>query len=1067
MANAAIDESVMIRQSDDEFRRLVTWMKEKQVQVSPVPTPSLEIAYYGPLGQALMALRQSMMKKLRLSTVLMKFGQYGDKLMKMEQYTAADPFWGYILDRTTSVSAIDTDQDREWTLLRIEALYGQATGHAKIAQTLDPNIKYPATLERFVKCLHQIQNAMELAFALESSGPPHPSSGKYSWIIYNGTIHIYAMAKPLLALGFAREVVPFLSWSVLSLEALVTFCTTKYILWRVRLYASICACFEQQILGQAHFRSKEDRSPSDVEKYRQAAATCAQRGLDQVLQLRREEEMDLPLPASVETALVEAEKRMTILNFKYKSGFSLPEFKTTFPNLTLQIQATLALSSNVQTVMELSAVLYEELYESSYIQVLDAGVANNPLILNDVYQYLEVIFPLVDYCEYIKTLHQHQLGTQVDQELVVGQLRLQHAQEVGEKTSVHPIEAMLTMIGHFRALERSEQTATKKMVFFEQASGQYDPQALIQCCRTLMRYIRDIAYQPTLLRQAEYLLHMGQSFLWKRYGQRLLSDLDAMPMLSIEKLKAPDELPSILRTVLLTLHSLFQHLALDDILLRSYIGLRLGVLLVQQHQHRLAIQVLRSCLRSVERVRDEWMHERFHTLHQTSAKQAHAFLSFSTNLPMSLGTILNHESETPPVKDVRDTVSVKGMGAQLGQLFQDLATLQTDLYCTLYQAELALARVHAQSSIHARLFVECHKNGYTKALYLLQHALAHNATSEQSIMDAMQCLRDMQHKERHHHHHESIETTTKTCQVPPVPSILRRGSTFVTLALQPFVSQDTVAYCMVFGKPAGAGTDVSLNNCDYPGTGEPIAVSIDDPTWPVVTIERLIPNDSYVFAVAAYAEDGQIIGSGIGPTTSPVITCSPLPLALCWGYVCKTALKLNLPLLVAEAANVLYDEFIWKRQEDKPRWEVNPLTHHVLRAEEVARASIPVLECFIHTLFSYVSTSATDGLRLTGLPSEGQVLVPQQLKVLDLVQKMCMAIALASAVHNQELVMRACHTGYQLMVPLLHLKQRGHYVLQALVTIQEVSRVASFNIFMTISNTPHVLGFTTMYGSMG
>lgn len=57
---------------------------------------------------------------------------------------------------------------------------------------------------------------------------------------------------------------------------------------------------------------------------------------------------------------------------------------------------------------------------------------------------------------------------------------------------------------------------------------------------------------------------------------------------------------------------------------------------------------------------------------------------------------------------------------------------------------------------------------------------------------------------------------------------------------------------------------------------------------------------SQVFAVAAFDENDDIIGEGIGSTCQPVETVNPLPLPLCWAHLSRTALGLGCSSLAAQ-----------------------------------------------------------------------------------------------------------------------------------------------------------------------
>ena len=75
----------------------------------------------------------------------------------------------------------------------------------------------------------------------------------------------------------------------------------------------------------------------------------------------------------------------------------------------------------------------------------------------------------------------------------------------------------------------------------------------------------------------------------------------------------------------------------------------------------------------------------------------------------------------------------------------------------------------------------------------------------------------------------------------------------------------------LYGKPAGSGVQVSLNNTDYPGTGTKL-----DPGY-VVHVTNLIQNEKYVFAAGGYNPEGVCV-NGMGETCKEIITLLPLSL---------------------------------------------------------------------------------------------------------------------------------------------------------------------------------------------
>lgn len=52
-------------------------------------------------------------------------------------------------------------------------------------------------------------------------------------------------------------------------------------------------------------------------------------------------------------------------------------------------------------------------------------------------------------------------------------------------------------------------------------------------------------------------------------------------------------------------------------------------------------------------------------------------------------------------------------------------------------------------------------------------------------------------------------------------------------------------------------------------------------------ISGLEPNQKYIFAVAAYDAQGNLIGGSIGDTTRPVLASLPLPLLTAWAHLAQ------------------------------------------------------------------------------------------------------------------------------------------------------------------------------------
>lgn len=52
-------------------------------------------------------------------------------------------------------------------------------------------------------------------------------------------------------------------------------------------------------------------------------------------------------------------------------------------------------------------------------------------------------------------------------------------------------------------------------------------------------------------------------------------------------------------------------------------------------------------------------------------------------------------------------------------------------------------------------------------------------------------------------------------------------------------------------------------------------------------VTGLRPNEMYIFAVAAYAADGTMIGGCIGETSKPLVASHDMPVMVLWGFLAQ------------------------------------------------------------------------------------------------------------------------------------------------------------------------------------
>ena len=72
----------------------------------------------------------------------------------------------------------------------------------------------------------------------------------------------------------------------------------------------------------------------------------------------------------------------------------------------------------------------------------------------------------------------------------------------------------------------------------------------------------------------------------------------------------------------------------------------------------------------------------------------------------------------------------------------------------------------------------------------------------------------------------------------------------------------------------GLGIEVPARNCGTEGRV-------------IVKVKGLQANESYVFAIAAYSQSGELVGGSIGATGRPIVACYVLSMLMLWGYCCQ------------------------------------------------------------------------------------------------------------------------------------------------------------------------------------
>lgn len=173
-------------------------------------------------------------------------------------------------------------------LLKLRALAAVAVCQYELALQQDPSCLQKSTVDAMIGACLVMQQTMQVAQLDES----------IAWLVYNGTVFMYKVARQLLPAGYAARCLQFVLWSVVLLESIPLLATVKYLPWRVQLYTTACQCYF------------EIRHPSVI--------TLAQRCIARIAELERLESLSSSADSDSEFVFEQARASIALVVFRHE-----------------------------------------------------------------------------------------------------------------------------------------------------------------------------------------------------------------------------------------------------------------------------------------------------------------------------------------------------------------------------------------------------------------------------------------------------------------------------------------------------------------------------------------------------------------------------------------------------------------------------------------------------------------------------------------------------------------------------------------------------------------------------
>jgi len=270
----------------------------------------------------------------------------------------------------------------------------------------------------------------------------------------------------------------------------------------------------------------------------------------------------------------------------------------------------------------------------------------------------------------------------------------------------------------------------------------------------------------------------------------------------------------------------------------------------------------------------------------------------------------------------------------------------------------------------------------------------------------------------------------KKTNVPPKPIFLGRTTTTITMKL-PYFRPITdhkewrnVSKMSLFGKESGSGVAVSLNNTEFPGTGDRV-----DPGT-TITISGLTPNRKYVFACGGYTNEN-ICVNGIGETSEEILTCLPLNFNILYGYLSQIAFKLRQFAISKKAAESLLMQFI-EKNETRYRLlngEKNPALLYKLKYSDINLISVTTIRQIVEAFLMLANISKIHKPKFDKSPSSIDSVEVKRTKLqLRICNFLLLSLELSILLKNPILIKRTIGELFSHTLPFLSFDPRPEFM---------------------------------------
>ncbi|XP_053575221.1 cilia- and flagella-associated protein 54 [Bombina bombina] len=354
----------------------------------------------------------------------------------------------------------------------------------------------------------------------------------------------------------------------------------------------------------------------------------------------------------------------------------------------------------------------------------------------------------------------------------------------------------------------------------------------------------------------------------------------------------------------------------------------------------------------------------------------------------------------------------------------------------------------------SELIAKMNKNRLSKAIFLMQKAVLLNnglgKISPNQLLEESEKLiqrAEMEETAVYLSCVKQSELLTSGKKVPPPPILLCRTENSMKFRPAPFQSIVKVSwYCLYAQRVTGPNLKVRLNDHYLPGTGEKIPACSSN----ILEVKGLEANEKYIFAVAAYSSDGNLIGDAIGETTKPILAFPPLSIPATWAYLAQSSYHIGNYKVAEKSISILWNYFVLPTVSPPSDVVIVSASNETyisqkrICSEVISMCSPILLQLFLRSIFIISDINIKEGALFCDSICNNDVLQKFQSCRIAECERLLVALDLSILLNDVNYSLQAVVQCYGLIAPIIYHKIPSAPVVQVIIkclaVLQEIPK---------------------------